>query len=73
MELTEKEFSTISGIIADHGYVEWNLIAFTADREYNIFSYFTDPSIMPIFRVILFSMLKRLDAYCLGQGKETTH
>jgi hypothetical protein len=73
MELTQKETDSISQIVADHGYIEWNLIAFTPKREYNIYSYFTDPSIMPIFRGVILSILNRLDRFCIVKGKETWH
>jgi hypothetical protein len=57
------DFETISEIVARYGYVEWTLIGFTPTREYNIFSYFTDPSIMPIFKYVLLSILKGLNEY----------
>jgi hypothetical protein len=63
MNMDKADFDTISEIAAKYGYVEWTLIGFTPTREYNIFSYFTDPSIMPIFKCVLLSILNRLDTY----------
>jgi hypothetical protein len=59
----QADFDTISEIVARYGYIEWTLIGFTPTREYNIFSYFTDPSIMPIFKYVLLSILKSLNEY----------
>lgn len=67
--MEKEQFDKISEIVAGEGYVEWALICFTPQRDYNIFSYFTDPGVMPIFRVVLFSILKRLDQYCLSNEK----
>ncbi len=61
--MEKTDFETISEIVARYGYVEWTLIGFTPTREYNIFSYFTDPSIMPIFKYVLLSILKGLNEY----------
>ena len=63
MDMDQTDFDEISKIVAKYGYVEWTLIGFTPTREYNIFSYFTDPSIMPVFKCVLLSILSRLDAY----------
>jgi hypothetical protein len=63
MTMDQADFDEISEIVAKYGYVEWTLIGFTPTREYNIFSYFTDPSIMPIFKCVLLSILNKLDAY----------
>jgi hypothetical protein len=63
MNMDKADFDAISEIAAKYGYVEWTLIGFTPTREYNIFSYFTDPSIMPIFKCVLLSILNRLDTY----------
>jgi len=59
----QADFDTISEIVSRYGYIEWTLIGFTPTREYNIFSYFTDPSIMPIFKYVLLSILKGLNEY----------
>jgi hypothetical protein len=63
MIMDQADFDEISEIVAKYGYVEWTLIGFTPTREYNIFSYFTDPSIMPIFKCVLLSILNKLDVY----------
>lgn len=63
INMDQADFDEISEIVAKYGYVEWTLIGFTPSREYNIFSYFTDPSVMPIFKSVLLSILSRLDAY----------
>jgi hypothetical protein len=63
MNMDKADFDAISEIVAKYGYVEWTLIGFTPTREYNIFSYFSDPSIMPIFKCVLLSILNRLDTY----------
>ena len=61
--MDQDDFDAISEIAAKYGYMEWTLIGFTPTREYNIFSYFTDPSIMPIFKCVLLSILNKLDLY----------
>ena len=61
--MDKADFDAISEILARYGYIEWTLIGFSPTREYNIFSYFTDPSIMPIFKCVLLSILSKLDAY----------
>lgn len=61
MERTDLDI--ISQIAARYGYVEWTLICFTQERDYNIFSYFTDPSVLPVFKYVLLSILKTLDEY----------
>jgi hypothetical protein len=63
IKVEKADFETISEIVARYGYIEWTLIGFTPTREYNIFSYFTDPSIMPIFKFVLLSILKGLNEY----------
>jgi hypothetical protein len=63
MAMNQADFDTISEIVARYGYIEWTLIGFTPTREYNIFSYFTDPSVMPVFKCVLLSILNRLDLY----------
>jgi hypothetical protein len=61
--MSKNDYDKISEIVAKYGFVEWTLIGFTPTRDYNIFSYFTDPSIMPIFKYVLLSILKQLDDY----------
>jgi len=66
MNMEQADLDTISEIVAKYGFIEWTLIGFTPSREYNIFSYFTDASIMPIFKLVLISMLKTVNDH-LGQ------
>jgi len=61
--MEKADLDAISKIVAKYGYIEWTLIGFTPTREYNIFSYFTDPSIMTIFKGVLISILKSLEEY----------
>ncbi|MEW6417471.1 MAG: hypothetical protein AB1480_05040 [Nitrospirota bacterium] len=61
--MNQADLDTISEIVARYGLVEWTLIGFTNEREYNVFSYFTDPSIMPVFKSILISILKTMEEY----------
>ena len=61
--MNQADFDKISEIVARYGYIEWTLIGFTPTREFNIFSYFTDPSIMPVFKCVLLSIINRLDLY----------
>jgi len=61
--MEQEDLETISRIVAKYGYIEWSLISFTPERDYNIFSYFTDPSILPVFKAVLFSVLKTLSVY----------
>jgi hypothetical protein len=61
--MNQADFDKISEIVARYGYIEWTLIGFTPTREYNIFSYFSDPSIMPVFKCVLLSIINRLDLY----------
>jgi hypothetical protein len=61
--MKRSDFDAISEIMGKYGFVEWSLIGFTPTREYSIFSYFTDPSIMPIFKCVLLSILRQLNDY----------
>lgn len=61
--MEQEDLDTISRIVAKYGYIEWSLISFTPERDYNIFSYFTDPSILPVFKAVLLSILKTLSEY----------
>lgn len=61
--MMQDELDTISEILARYGYSEWSLVGFTRSGEYSIFSYFTDPSILPVFKIILVSMLKTVGEY----------
>jgi hypothetical protein len=59
----QTDLDIISEIVARYGYIEWTLIGFTQERDYNIFSYFTDPSVLPVFKYVLLSILKTLNEY----------
>jgi hypothetical protein len=59
----QTDLDIISKIAARYGYVEWTLIGFTQETDYNIVSYFTDPSVLPVFKYVLLSILKTLDEY----------
>ncbi len=61
--MEQTDLDIISEIAARYGYVEWTLIGFTQERDYNIVSYFTDPSILPVFKYVLLSILKTLNEY----------
>jgi hypothetical protein len=61
--MKQADLDTISEIIAKDGFIEWSLVGFTPTGDYKIFSYFTDPSVMPIFKVILVSMLRTVQEY----------
>jgi len=63
MEVEEADLETISSIVPKYGFIEWTLIGFTPSREYNIFSYFTDQSILPVFKAVLLSIFKTLNEY----------
>jgi len=69
--MRKTDYDKISEIVARYGFVEWTLIGFTPTRDYNIFSYFTDPSIMPIFKYVLISILKQLDDYL--ESNQSSH
>lgn len=61
--MEQSDLDTISEIVARYGYIEWTLIGFTPARDYNTYSYFTDPSILPVFKYVLISILKTLEEY----------
>ena len=63
MNMKQADLDKISEIVAEYGFVEWSLVGFTPSGDYQIFSYFTDPSVMPIFKAILVSMLRTVDEY----------
>jgi hypothetical protein len=60
-QMNHLDMDAISEIVAKYGYVEWALVGFTPARDYTIFSYFTDPSALPVFRAVLLSMLKMVE------------
>jgi hypothetical protein len=61
--MKQADLDTISEIVARYGFSEWSLVGFTPTGDYRIFSYFTDPSILPVFKIILISMLKTIGEY----------
>lgn len=61
--MEKKDLEEISKIVAKYGYVEWTLIGFSPERDYDIFSYFTDPAVLPVFKAVLISILQTLEAY----------
>ena len=69
--MEKKDLETISRIVAKYGYIEWTLVGFTPEKDYEIFSYFTDPSVLPVFKVVLLSILETLEAYL--QKHEYSH
>jgi hypothetical protein len=74
MKMRQDDFDTISEIVARYGFDEWSLVGFTTEREYTVYSYFRDSSVMPVFKIILIRMLKAVEAYLQkdgGHGKET--
>jgi hypothetical protein len=66
MKMKQADLDTISEIVARYGFSEWSLVGFTPTGNYSIFSYFTDPSILPVFKIILISMLKAVGEYVEG-------
>jgi hypothetical protein len=74
--MKQDDLDKISEIVARYGFVEWSLVGFTPAGDYKIFSYFTDPSVLPVFKMILYSMLKKLEAYLEqyeGDYREVVH
>ncbi len=74
--MKQADLDKISEIIAGDGFVEWSLVGFTPTGEYKIFSYFTDPSVVPVFKSILVSMLRKIEEYlkgCEGDHMEGSH
>ena len=64
--MKQADLDKISEIVARCGFVEWSLVGFSPAGDYEIFSYFTDPSVLRVFKVILYSMLRSLENY-LGE------
>jgi hypothetical protein len=74
--MKQDDLDKISEIVARYGFVEWSLVGFTPAGDYKIFSYFTDPSVLPVFKMILYSMLKKLEEYLEqyeGDYREVVH
>ena len=63
MKVKQADLDKISEIVGRYGFVEWSLVGFTPAGDYKIFSYFTDPSVLPIFKFILISMLRQVEEY----------
>ena len=61
--MRQADLDKISEIVAKYGFIEWSLVGFTPQGDYQIFSYFTDPAIMPVFKAILVSMLRTVEEY----------
>ena len=75
MKMRQDDFDTISEIVARYGFEEWSLVGFTAKRDYTVYSYFRDSSVMPVFKLILLKMLKAVEEYLQknrGQSKANT-
>jgi hypothetical protein len=49
------DLDTISEIVARYGFSEWSLVGFTR-QEITVYFVFYDPSILPVFKIILISM-----------------
>lgn len=74
--MKQDDLDKISEIVGRYGFVEWSLVGFTPAGDYKIFSYFTDPSVLPVFKMILYSMLKKLEEYLEqyeGDYREVVH
>lgn len=74
--MKQDDLDKISEIVARYGFVEWSLVGFTPAGDYKIYSYFTDPSVLPVFKMILYSMLKKLEEYLEkyeGDYREVVH
>jgi hypothetical protein len=61
--MKQADLDKISEIVARYGFIEWSLVGFTPSGDYKIFSYFTDPSVLPVFKVVLISMLRQVQEY----------
>jgi hypothetical protein len=76
MKMEQDDFDTISEIVSRYGFDEWSLVGFTPKREYTVYSYFRDSSVMPVFKIILIKMLKAVEEYLQKDrvhGKQTTY
>jgi hypothetical protein len=74
--MEQDDFNTISEIVSRYGFDEWSLVGFTQKREYTVYSYFRDSSVMPVFKIVLIKMLKAVEGYLQkdhGHDKETTY
>ncbi len=66
--MKQADLDKISKIVADYGFVEWSLVGFTPAGDHEIYSYFTDPAVIPVFKAILVSILRTLEEY-LGSSE----
>jgi len=76
VKMDQDDLDMISEIAAKYGFSEWALIGFSTEKEYHIFSYFNDLSVMPVFKIILISILKTVEEYMRGNRvipAETIH
>lgn len=76
VKMEQDDLDMISEIAAKYGFSEWALIGFSTEKEYHIFSYFNDLSVMPVFKIILISILKTIEEYMrinLVLPTETVH
>ena len=64
--MKKEDIDTLNHIAEKYGFAEWTLIGFNHKGEFTTFSYFNDPSIMPVFKFVLLSLLKKVEEY-LGQ------
>ena len=71
--MTQEQMDKVSAIVVANGFIDWNIVMFTEQKDYQVISYFTDTGMLQIFRQVLYLMLKRLDEHYMGSGKETTH
>ncbi len=68
--MSQADLNKISEIVAKYGFIEWSLVGFTPSGDYQIFSYFSDPQVMPVFKAILVSMLHTVEEY-LGCSEDS--
>ena len=76
VKMEQDDLDMISEIAAKYGFSEWALIGFSTEKEYHIYSYFNDLSVMPVFKIILISILKTIEEYMRGNRvlpTETVH
>jgi hypothetical protein len=76
VKMDQDDLDIISEIAAKYGFSEWALICFSTEKEYHIYSYFNDLSVMPVFKIILISILKTVEEYMRGNRvfpTETIH
>ena len=74
--MEQDDLDMISEIAAKYGFSEWALIGFSTEKEYHIYSYFNDLSVMPVFKIVLISILKTIEEYMQvtrGLPTETVH